>query len=98
MAESWRWIDRGDGRHMLVEGKELLPVARVVLECGDVDAADQDLIVAAPGMLALLERVDGIFVDFYADGAEFTGPDEELWRSVRGLIARARGKEVPGAG
>ena len=51
-SESWRWVqgdeeDPGQVWH-LVAGEGPLPGPRVILECGNIDAEDMDLIAQAP--------------------------------------------------
>lgn len=92
MAESWRWIDGEDGRHMLVEGAELLPVSRVVLECGNVDAADQDRIAAVPQLIAACEKFQQLDENMHVTEADWSG----FRRELAAALAKARGEVANG--
>ncbi len=54
----------------------------------EMQAANAKLIIAAPDMLALLERVDRAFDD-WADAGHMNEPKRRLWNDITAAIAKA---------
>lgn len=94
-SKPWRWVQGDDNdpaeRWILVEGDGPLPGPRVVLECGQVDAADQDAILAARELIGACERLLAV-----CRGLGFTPGDEPGFKNRAyddgiSLVARAKG-------
>jgi hypothetical protein len=89
----WFWVDKKDGRHILVVGKPDLPINDVILECGNISSEHQDRIVdcvnACRGLTE--DQVDAI----QALVAQFTKPghtngDEKKYCALRDLFPYRR--------
>lgn len=98
-SEDWRWIDEEDGHHVLLAGRDLMPVPRIVLACGNIDAEDQDLIKAAPAMRRALDAILARYQELYEDmDVEYAAFFTAMWREVeqcRAALAAVRGEGQP---
>lgn len=91
-SEEWRWVTSEDGlRRELVAGPEPLPVPRVVLACGDIDAEDMDGIGLLPQMYRELVAAQEYLRQRDAWG-ELGKGGCKLLQSIRAVLAAARGE------
>lgn len=88
-SEEWRWVDAEDGTHVLLVGPESMPVPRVVLTCGDIDAEDMDGIRAAPKLYAAGEALMACLTEMGFSGQRMT--------AMGIALAAARGEGRPDA-
>jgi hypothetical protein len=93
VSESWRWVTSEDGLgNTLVAGPELLPLPRVILECGIIDAEDADLIATAKDMFLLLSKLQLMLEDEESprDLVDDIETWDRLYEDITELLAKIR--------